>query len=161
MKRTTILAALLSTALLVPGCGDPAIGKLQTIQLTAVGSGTGLTEVKGEGGTLQLVATGVYTTKSLVDLTNKVTYNVTPNGDSLSGPLATPPQTLQMSITGLATAVAPFVCTFTNVGTDTQPSYALTGSYQVTVTYNGVTSQPLFIAVASATGDGPNGACGP
>jgi len=166
VKRTTILAALLSTALLIPGCGDPAIGKLQTITLSAQASSTtgGFYNLVGEGGTLQLVATGVYTTKTLVDLTNKVTYNVTiaPPGQTLAnGALQLPPQTATLNSTGLMTAVPTFVCTWTNEGTDTQPSYFLTGSYQVTATYNGVTSQPIFVAVASAAGDGPNDACGP
>lgn len=166
MKVTTILAALVSTMLLIPGCGDPAIGKLQTITLTSAGTG-GLFEVKGEGGILQLRAVGTYTTKTQVDLTNKVTYTVivtpqVPPGHDVNGnPLSAPPLTLQLSSTGLLTAVAPFVCTFMNVGTPTTPAYALTGSYEVTATYSGVTSQPVFIGIASAVGDGPNGACGP
>lgn len=166
MKVTTILAALVSTMLLIPGCGDPAIGKLQTITLTSAGTG-GLFEVKGEGGILQLRAVGIYTTKTQVDLTNKVTYSLivtpqTPPGTDVNGnPLAPPPATLQISSTGLLTAVQPFVCTFMNTGTSTTPAYALTGSYQVTATFSGVTSQPVFIGVASAVGDGPSGACGP
>ena len=167
MKRTKILAAVAGLSLfstLLLGCGDPAIGKLQTIKLTAVAAqSAGTVELKGEGGVLQLNALGIYS-HSQVDLTQKVTYNVTitPNSTDYQGfPLLAPPQTMTLNTSGLATAVPPFVCTFTNLGTTTTPSWFLTGSYQITATFGGVTSQPIFIAIASAAGNGPNGACGP
>jgi hypothetical protein len=164
VKRKNILAAVVGLVSLISllGCGDPAIGTLQTIKLTAVvAQNGGLVEVQGVGGTLQLGALGVYT-KSSVNLTQKVTYAVIPVGTDLSGfPLLSPPQTLTVNASGLATAVTPFVCTFHNAGTAQSPAYVLTGSYQVTATYKGVTSNPIFIAVASAAGDGPSGACGP
>ena len=163
VKFTKILAAVVGLVSLISllGCGDPAIGTLKTITLSTAGGG--LVEVKGEGGTLQLTAMGVYT-HSQVDITQKVTYNVTPLGVDLNNaPLLSPPQTLTLNSTGLATAVIPFVCTFhnENAGTTNPPAYTLTGSYQVTATFSGVTSNPIFIGVASQAGDGPGGACGP
>lgn len=170
MKRTILLAALLVTALfiLLPGCGNPAIGTLQSITLTASGT-TGTVEVQGEGGTLQLVATGNYSSTATVDLTGHVTYAATPEGDDESGtPLpatsASNPQTISISPTGLVTAITPFVCTFTNDSTSTtSPVWVLTGSYKIVATYNNVTSQPVYVAVASAAGIGQydGGKCGP
>ena len=169
MKRTILLAALCVAALfvLLPGCGDPAIGTLQSITLTAVTSNA-TTEMKGEGGTLQLVATGNYTTKSTKDLSNNVTYAATPTGTAEDGsplPATSPsnPQTISISPTGLVTAVSPFVCTFYNDGTKSTPVWTLTGSYAIVATFGNVSSQPLYVAVASAAGIGPNdgGACGP
>jgi hypothetical protein len=156
MKRTGILAALFGAMsfLSLLGCGTPAIGTLQSITLTSGGTG-GLFEVKGEGGTMQLAAIANYSSKSTKDVTNRVTYTVTPTGTDLNGvALPKPPQTLTVNSTGLLTAVPPFVCTFTSQN-------FLTGSYQITATFNGVTSQPVFIAVASAAGNGTGSACGP
>ena len=65
-----------------------------------------------------------------------------------------------VSSTGLVTAVVPFVCSWTNVGGST-PAYQLTGSYKIVASFQGVTSQPVYVGVASQGGDGPSGACGP
>jgi len=80
------------------GCGDPANGKIQAINLTAiVPSQGGVVQVKGEGGTLQLNAERIYT-HSQVDLTQKITYNVTSIGTDINGNvLAAPPQTITIS----------------------------------------------------------------
>ena len=165
MKRISILAVSLSAVLLASllGCGGPAIGKLQAINLTASGSSSGgFFDLKGEGGTLQLTATGIYTSTDTKDLSSRATYTATPTGTDLSGnPLLSPPQTITISSTGLVTAVIPFVCTWTNVGDPTTPAYQLTGSYKIVATFKGVTSQPVFVGVASQGGDGPSGACGP
>ncbi len=162
MKRTGILAALLTATLLLTtfGCGGAAIGSLKAINLsTSQGANP---DVKGEGGTIQLTATGIYTSTNTSDLSSHVTYVVTPQGTDLSGiALPLPPQTIAISPTGLLTAVTPFDCTWTNLGTTTTPSYFLTGSYQVVATFKGISSNPIFVAVASAAGDGPSGACGP
>lgn len=163
MKRTTFFAAfacaLLTFSLL--GCGTT--NHLQSITLTAKNSqGTsGVFELKGWGGTLQLVATGNYSNGRTRDLSNVVAYAVTPDGTDASGvALLAPPQTVQFSPTGLLTAVDPTVCTFVNVGTVTTPSWALTGSYKVVVSSQGITSQPVFVAVASAITSGQT-QCGP
>lgn len=167
MKRTILLATLIVAALfiLLPGCGDPAIGTLKSISLTASS-----TDLYGEGGTAQLTATGNYSSKATKNLSAKVTYTVTPigtteEGASLSATSATNPQTVSVSATGLATAVAPFVCTWHNDGTATTPSWVLSGSYEVVATFGNVTSNPIYLALASAAGEPPpsadNGACGP
>lgn len=171
MKRTILLATLIVAALfiLLPGCGDPAIGTLESITLTAVTSNK-LVEVKGEGGTLQLVATGNYSTHATKDLTPHVTYTATPNGTdeggaSLPATSATDPQTISVSTTGLVTAIPPFVCTFHNAGTTTTAAWVLYGSYGITATFGNITSNPVYVAVASAAGEpapsADNGACGP
>jgi hypothetical protein len=164
VKRIGILALIAVTALSL-GCGDPAVGKLQTITLTAASTTTtgGFYNLYGEGGTLQLVATGNYSSTATKPLTNLVTYTVTSTGTDLNGAaLASPPQTLTISTTGLVTAVTPFICTWEDVTpSSTTPSWFLTGSYKITATYNGVTSQPVYLGVASAAGNGPGDACGP
>ena len=144
------------------GCGTS--NHLQTITLSATGS-SGLFDVKGEGGTLQLVATGNYSSAKTHDLTNVVTYTVTPTGTDLSFvPLPAPPQTMIFNKTGLMTAVPPFTCSWHDAEPDVKlnkPEWFLTGSYQVVATYQGVSSQPVFVGVASTSGDGPSSACGP
>ena len=162
MNRKTFIAAmgcaLLATSLL--GCGGS--NKLQSITLT-IGNGSGLFNLVGIGGTLQLKATGNYSNSKTHDLTNVVTYAVVPDGvDANGSALAAPPLTVTMSPTGLMTAVDPAVCTWVNLEPDPDkpPSWALTGSYKVTATFDGITSQPVFIGVASAAGPG-TGECGP
>lgn len=163
MKGTKILAAMAAVlAIMLPGCGAPAIGDLKTITISASPS----TNLKGEGGTIQLSAVGVYSTGQQQNLSNRVTYTITASaGSTLDDgvtPLPTPPQTILLNSTGLATAVAPFVCTWTDTNPGgTTASWAVSGSYQVVATFGSVTSQPLFVTVASATGNGPAGACGP
>jgi hypothetical protein len=163
VKRTTLFAAfacaLLTFSLL--GCGTT--NHLQTIQLTTASSSAtgGLFNVKGIGGTLQLVATGSYSSGQHKDLTSVVTYTVVPDPNGIA--LAKPPETVTMSKTGLMTAVEPAACTWHDDEPDLTktPSWVLTGSYIVTATFQGVTSQQAFVAVASLAGDGPGGACGP
>lgn len=163
MKRKTLIAAfgcvLLATSLL--GCGGS--NKLQSITLGIGGTG-GFFNLQGIGGTLQLKATGEYGSTKTKDLTNKVTYVVVPDGnDSDGNPLNAPPMTVTLSPTGLLTAVDPAVCTWTNLqpDPDKEPAWALTGSYKITASFDGITSQPIFVGVASAAGPPPTGACGP
>jgi len=143
------------------GCGTS--NHLQTIMLTS-GSSSGTFNVKGIGGTLQLKAIGNYSSKNTHDLTNVVTYVVTPTGtDSNGTALPATPQTLTMNVTGMATAVDPAACTYSNLQPDPAlpAAWVLTGSYQVVATFQGISSQPVFIGVASAAGPPPTGACGP
>jgi len=154
---TALGCALLATSLL--GCGGS--NKLQSITLGIGGTG-GFFNLAGIGGTLQLKATGNYSNSKTKDLTNVVTYAVVPEGvDSTGAALNPPPMTVTMSPTGLMTAVEPAVCTWHNQEPDpTKPAiWVLSGSYKVTVSFQGVTSQPIFVAVASAAL--PTGACGP
>lgn len=162
MNRKTFITvlgcALLATTLL--GCGGTT-NHLQSITLTTGGQG-GTVTLKGIGGTLQFLATGNYSNSKTRDLTNVVTYKVIPDPSGV--PLSLPPLTVTMSPTGLMTAVEPAACTWHDSEPDptqNKPQWSITGSYIVTVTTDGITSQPMFIPMASATGDGPGGACGP
>ena len=166
MKRTSILAALTAALVLTQlGCGDPAIGKLQTLQLT-----TTSTNLVGIGGRAQLSVTGTYSSTDAKDVSTKATYIVTPTGTDVNGlTLMAPPNTITVSSTGLVTAVDPAVCTWEATGASgatTPAGWFLTGSYQIVATFQGVTSQPVYIGVASAIGsnpgnNNPNLLCGP
>jgi hypothetical protein len=163
VKRTIFFIAFLSLlAICFTSCGST--DNLRTIQLT-----TPSTDLMGIGATAQLQAQGTYAYGPNRDLTNQVTYTVIvdPNNNGtvgFPGTLPTPPNTITISTTGLVTAVEPAVCTFNDVGTATTPAWVLTGDYEITATYRGVTSQPVYIGIASAAGpSGPpaNGQCGP
>jgi hypothetical protein len=164
VKRTIFFIAFLSLlAICLASCGST--DNLRTIQLTAPS-----TELQGIGGTIQLQAQGTYAYGPNRDLTNLVTYTVVvnqaPNNVDINGvTLPAPPSTIQMSTTGLVTAIDPAVCTYADVGTATTPAWVLTGTYEITATYRGVTSQPVYIGVASAAGPPAPafaaGACGP
>jgi hypothetical protein len=121
----------------------------------------------GEGGTLQLTATGNYSYGPTDNLTDKVTYTITADGEDIAGQtLPTPPSSITINSDGLLTAVDPFVCTYEpgNTTGSTVTSWVLTGSYKVVATYKGITSQPFYVGMASAAGisSAPaNGQCGP
>ncbi len=179
VNRKTILAALACAllAFCMLGCGTT--NHLQTITLTS-GNATGTFNVQGIGGTLQLVATGNYSSGKTFDLTNMVTYkvivdpvhNVDAFGDTLIPPCATPCNvagqgTLEYSVTGLFTAVQPATCTYVDVAgiippatTAPAPAWALSGDYMVTASFEGITSQPVFVGVASSVGNPSNPALG-
>ncbi len=160
MKRTILFYVALSLlAVLTVSCGS---NSLNTIVLTAP-----QTELVGEGGTLQLTATGNYSYGPSDNLTDKVTYTITADGTDINQvALPAPPSNITINSTGLLTAVDPFVCTFmpgNSTGT-TVTSWVLTGSYKVVATYKGITSQPFYVGMASAAGDPSapaNGQCGP
>jgi hypothetical protein len=162
VNRKNLFAALACALLAFTMLGCNALqttNHLRSITLTP--SGGGLFNLKGIGGTLQLVATGTYSNSQTKDLTNLVTYTVTPDPNGIA--LPAPPLTVTMSPTGLMTAVEPAVCTWHDTQTDlTKPAvWVVTGSYIVTASFQGITSQQAFVTVASAVGDGPGGACGP
>jgi hypothetical protein len=163
VKRTIFCIASLSLlAVCLTSCGST--DNVRTIQLT-----TPSTDLQGIGATAQLQVEGTYAYGPNRDLTNDVTYTVIvdPNSNGTVGApgiLPTPPNTITISKTGLITAVEPAVCTFNDVGTATAPVWVLTGDYEITATYRGVTSQPVYIGVASAAGPAAapaNGQCGP
>jgi hypothetical protein len=169
VKRTFSFIAFLSLlAICLTSCGST--DTLRTIDLT-----TPSTELQGIGGTIQLKATGNYAYGPARDLSDRVTYTVVvspaPNNVDISGtPLPTPttppqtPQTIQIDRNGFITAVPPAVCTFADVGTATTAVWVLTGTYEITATFGKITSQPVFIGVASAAGPSAppaNGLCGP
>jgi hypothetical protein len=162
VKRTSILVGLIAvTALSLSSCGGtPAIGNLRSITLLAAPK----TNLVGTGGTVQLQAIGVYSTGNSQDITRRVTFTATPTGtDDLGNALPAPPNTVTVNPTGLVTAVAPFVCSWIDTTpAAATPAWAVSGSYQVTASYSGLTSQPVFITVASAVSStNPKGACGP
>jgi hypothetical protein len=162
VKRKTLFAALACALLAFSMLGCGTTNHLQSITLTPASGGSGLFNIKGIGGTLQLVATGNYSSGKTKDLTNVVTYSVVPDPTGKIVPPA-PPSTVTMSPTGLMTAVEPAICLWTDTNPDLTktPTWMLTGDYIVTATFQGVTSQQAFVAVASASGNGPNGTCGP
>ena len=163
MKRKTLFAALACALLVFSMLGCGTSNHLQSITLSAktLPVSGGLYNLAGWGGTLQMVATGNYSSSQTHDLSNVVTYTVTPDGTDADGnPLLAPPQTVQYSVTGLLTAVDPTACTWVNLGTQAKPSWALSGSYKVVATFQGIQSQPVFVAVASAIQAGQT-QCGP
>jgi hypothetical protein len=160
-----ILAAVLGAATLLASSGCGTSDKLASLTITQKNSSSssGFMNLQGIGGTLQLVVTANYTSGKTVDETNFSTFTVNPDGTLFdhSTPLPAPPLGMTISPTGMLTAVDPAICTWTNSGTDDTPSWFLTGNYMITATYKGIVSQPVFVAVASSSGDGPGGACGP
>jgi hypothetical protein len=171
VKRTRILATLLVLLpLLSSGCGTS--DKIGSVSMQVVGIGTGVVDLKGLGGTLQLQVLANYTSGKQIDETNFATYKVTAEGfytdystnPPTSAPMPTPPQTLTISSTGMITAVDPAVCSWiSTTGTFATPGWAYTGDYMIVATYRGFTSNPVFIPLASAANGQPNmqGQCGP
>ena len=152
----------LIAAMGLAGCGSYSLRTINLVSLTP-GTTTGNTELKGAGATLQLRATGNYSNFTSNDMTQRVTYKVVVTAcpicvDVSNVPLPAPPSTVMVDATGLVTAVTPTVCTY-KVVTPTPLTYALTGSYTITATFGNITSQPVYIGVASAAS--PSGACGP
>ncbi|MGD0509071.1 MAG: hypothetical protein ABSA27_14810 [Terriglobales bacterium] len=193
MNRKTLFAALTCALLAFTMLGCGATNKLKSIQLTAAlingaapNGQSGTVTLSGTGGTIQLLATGTYSGGTTQDLTKVVTYSVIvdPNNpsDGDGGVLLPPCQapacpvpgappytngTVEYSPTGLITAVEPAECTWVNSApaSSSTPAWAYVGDYIVTVTIDGVTSQPFYIPVGSAAGVVSNsnltGACGP
>ena len=173
-----------------------------TVNGAAPSSQTGFVTLQGNGGTIQLQALGQYSNSSTPDITSKVTFNVVVDpsnntdafGNTLVPPCAVgscpnptqaPPYasgTVEYSQTGLITAVEPATCTWLDIapittsGTTPTPAWFYSGDYVVTATYGGVTSQPIYIPIASSAGNqyypiseegnpnyenNPDGLCGP
>jgi len=172
VKHRTLLAVFL-TALAVLGLSSCATtNHLQTLTMTATTPALtgGFFNLQGEGGTLQLKVWANYSDKGTLDVTNQSVYTiiVTPTNsqDAFGFQLPNPPNTVQLDKTGLLTAVTPFDCTWVDTGTADKPAWFLSGSYQITATYKGVTSQPVYVGVASSAGDNSSGnnpsfLCGP
>jgi len=179
VNRKTLLTASACALLVFSMLGCGTTNKLQSIQLQArlingvtPSSQSGFVTLQGNGATIQLQAIGTYTSTKTQDLTNQVTYTVSvdPNytkdafGNTLLPPCkspscpipADPPYTsgtVEYNQTGLITAVEPATCTFVN----NNGTFAYVGDYEVTVSFGGITSQPVYIPVASSTG--PSGSC--
>jgi hypothetical protein len=211
VKCKHILAAL-GCALLALGTVGCGAFKGQTSDLKSITLGvslingvapssqSGFVTLEGNGGTIQMQATGEYSGGTTKDITHVVTYNVivdpqyTTNayGGTLVPPCSPPScpnpvggpytsGTVEFSPTGLLTAVEPATCTWVDIvpllnGQVQTPSWFYTGDYVVTVTYQGITSNPIYIPIASEAGNqyypwedsgdpafenNPSGACGP
>ncbi len=171
MNRANILVALAcALAMVSVRCGSST--HLQSIQLTPASSALEGFDVIGLGGTLQLVVTGTYSNGKTEDVTNDATFQIaiTPNSKDQNGiTLPTPPMGLEVGPTGLITAEYPGICTWINLNasssTATVPAWAMTGSYTITASDRGITSPPVYVAVASGVGiidaTNPTGDCGP
>ncbi len=157
---------LAAVTLLSTSCGTS--DKVASVSITAAGT-SGVVNLAGLGGTLQLQVTANYTSGKIVDETNWSTYSVTPSGFDYTGvALPAPPNDISVNATGMLTATAPGVCTWTDLtagsgSSSTTPAWAITGYYIIIATYKGMQSQPLYIPVASAANlqTGADGECGP
>ena len=185
MNRKTLFTALACALLVFSMLGCGTTNHLQSIQLsisnTEPGTGVG-TYVKlyGTDAPGQFYTWGNYSNGSQKLLQgNGVAYqiSITPGSLTLdnstgeyvplvSDPNAAPPQTVQLSPGGTVTAVTPFECTWENfaVAPATGPSFAYVGSYTVTATYQGLSTPPAYIPVASdvvgiAGTTNPSGLC--
>ena len=161
------------------GCGTT--NHLQSITLSAAlingvapTGQSGFFTLQGNGGTIQLKATGNYSDGKTKDLTHQVTFSMVAdpinNVDAFGILLPAPPQTAQISATGLVTAVDPATCTWVDISPDPAKfAWFYSGDYVVTASFQGITSQPVYIPVASSAGNttyngivnNPTGLCGP
>jgi hypothetical protein len=161
----TVVAVAL--ALIASGCGTSDYVQSVTLSTAGASAGASVFNLSGQDGTLQLVATANYHSGKQVDVTNSVTYTVTPIGTDQSGNVlpAYGAATVPINTTGLMTAVVS-LCTWEDVGnpipTPPQYNWVYTGYYQTIAIYKGMQSQPVAIGVGSAASTtAPNGVCGP
>lgn len=171
MKYTKVLATLLAAlSLVMSGCGTS--DSIKSLLLTSTNSSnTGVYNLAGQDSTLQLKAYAIYNSGKQIDVTNKVTWTVTPTGVTDTGAVLPPygPLTVPINNTGLMTGIVG-ICTWTDLivtsGTTTGPAnppqWAYTGYYQTSASYRGFTSQPVAIGVGvTVSNNSPAGGCGP
>jgi hypothetical protein len=183
-----ILFAALACALLVFGTGCGTSNKLQSIQLSTSNQaeGTiGAQNLQGITSTIQLYAWGNYSDgkskllNDVGDVTWSIILDPVYDQDAFGNLLPSPPETVELSTTGLLTAVDPAYCTWLDVAQVTTqdptpaPTWVMSGQYDVTVSYSGFTSPPVAVAVADTGGspdyppgdsnneNNPSGQCGP
>src|SRR5271157_1522148 len=135
VNRKTIFAALACALLVFSMLGCGTTNHLQTITLgaslingVAPTGQAGFFSLQGNGGTIQLQAIGNYSNGKTNDLSGQVTYTMivdpVDNVDAFGNPLPAPPQTAEISATGLITAVDPATCTWIDTSSDpTKPSW--------------------------------------
>jgi hypothetical protein len=189
VNRTTLFAALACALLVFSMLGCGSTKKLQSVQLSTSSesetSTSGLS-LNGISSNIQLYAWANYSNgKSVLIHGDEVTWQIVLdpiyNQDAYGNVLPPPPQVVQLNATGLATAVDPAYCTWVDVAAVTQanptptPSWAESGTYDVTATFQGMVTAPVAIAVADTGGDAyfpyydqdagnlnnPSGLCGP
>ncbi len=187
VNRTTLFAALICALLVFSMLGCGSTKKLQSVQLSTSSesetstSGLSLTGISAN---IQLYAWANYSNgKSVLIHGNEITWTIVLdpiyNVDAYGNLLPPPPQVVQLSTTGLATAVDPAYCTWVDTAEVTQanptptPAWAISGAYDVTATFQGMVTPVAEIAVADTggspeypPGDGtnlnnPSGLCGP
>jgi hypothetical protein len=185
VNRKNLFAALACALLVFSLLGCGATNHLQSIQLSSSNTSEAVTGTISLGingaviGPVQLYTWGNYSNgKSVLLHGTGVVYQIAINPDNPSAvdpsdgsfyPLAAPPDTMELSTTGLLTAVEPSACSWLNSAAGTKattPAWSTVGSYLVTATYSGFTTPPVSVAVASAPGvfdinNNTSGACGP
>ena len=185
VKHKSIPAALLCVLALFASLGCGTSNKLESIQISSsntaeVDTGTVSIGINGPvAGPIQLYVWGNYSSGKTKLLTSSLGWNMVVNPDSPDAvdpsdnslyPLAPLPNTLELSTTGLLTAINPSACTWLNSNYgNTKASgaaWSMVGNYMVTATYGSLTTPPVFVAMASAPGaadekTNPTGACGP
>jgi hypothetical protein len=190
VNRKTLFAALACALLVFSMLGCGTTNHVQSIQLSKSNTSetpmNGL-NVPGISSTLQLyVWENTSNGKAVLLHGEGIAYQIVLDPDNFVDAfgivLPAPPQVLNLSTTGLITGIDPAVCTWVDVAgiippatTAPPPSWQLSGSYDVTATFGGLTTPPVNIGVASAGGDpsnpalpngegtnnNPNGLCGP
>jgi hypothetical protein len=185
VKRKTLFAALACALLVFSMLGCGTTNHLQSIQLSSSNTSEAVTGTVSIGingavvGPVQLYTWGNYSNGKQVLLHGPgVVYQISidPANPYAVDPgtgalylLDAPPNTMELSTTGLLTAVDPSACSWFNSAagtTATSPAWSMVGTYSVTATFSGMTSPPVFVAVASAPGvydakNNTSGACGP
>ena len=139
-------------------------------------SQSGFVSLVGNGGTIQLQPMGNYGGGVAKDLTKQATITIIVDPfhgvDAFDDPLLAPCSgpcplpfdgihgTVQWDQTGLVTAVEPATCTWVDTAEldpitlkPQPPVWFYQGAYMVTASLGGVTSQPIYIPLASSSGN--------
>jgi hypothetical protein len=187
VNRTTLFTALTCALLVFSMLGCGSTHTLQSVQISTSNqsetSTSGL-NLQGISANIQLYAWANYSNgKSVLihgdEVTWKIVLDPIYNVDAYGNPLPPPPEVIQLSTTGLATAVDPAYCTWVDTAQVTtanptpSPAWAISGAYDVSATFQGMVAPVVEIAVADTggspeypPGDGanlnnPSGLCGP
>lgn len=187
VNRTTLFAALACALLVFSMLGCGRTNNLQSVQLstssTSENDTAGLS-LTGISANIQLYAWANYSNGKAVlihgtEVTWKIVLDPIYNVDAYGNPLPPPPEVVQLSATGLATAVDPAYCTWvdtaqvTTANPNPSPAWAISGAYDVTATFQGMVTPVVEIAVADTGGspeyppgdasnlNNPSGLCGP
>lgn len=146
MKRSRLLAIAVPALFLVfmmTSCGQTYHTDSITISPTSV-------NLSGLGATQQFTVMAHNSNGKTEDVTNRVTFDVTPGvqKDGSYAPLAS----LSINGSGLAQATSNGgpVCTWNAMGT------ASMGPYSIVAKFNGLNSQPAYVNLATESNCGPN-----